>query len=312
MLSHRKAYSGWFLVAFCGTLSPSTPAKASENTRQLPEGVKRNAMQDGAKQVSMGKELLLASTRHIQSGTALTRQANQLRSIARRVPQEGPRLSKMVEELSRQGAQLKTYGAELRQRGTVLQGMGLSTMRRGYADLRGFDAKAVRPISLMAQTSEGSPKLGRAHNAAFRSTKPSLQGINLTDSKSLAVGLSGQAQNIPEGLDLHPMQLSADGRYFAYVESANGSVRLNEIHEWHLWLTDLEGRPVPGATIEVQGDMPGHVHGMPTRPRVVAKRADGRYVIQGMKFQMSGWWVMTFSAKSEAQGEDRIIYNILL
>lgn len=264
--------------------------------------------------MTMAKKLLVSSTKHIQIGTRLTKQANQLRAIAKRSEMETPKLLKMAADLAEQGTKLKTYGAELRHQGTALTRMGLTMMRAGYLDQRGLKPVDIHPISLTTETGANSnPGMGRAHNTAFRSTKPSLQGMNLPrDSKSLAIGMTSQSQNIPEGLDIHPLQLSAEGKYFGHIKNQAATLRLNEIHEWHLWLTDPEGRPVTHAQVDIQGDMPGHVHGMPTRPRVVSEKAPGQYVIGGMKFQMRGWWVMTFRIKTQDYGEDRITYNILL
>jgi hypothetical protein len=68
---------------------------------------------------------------------------------------------------------------------------------------------------------------------------------------------------------------------------------VGRIHTWRLMLRSARGAPVTGATIRVDGDMPAHGHGLPTRPRVVA-RGGGRYDVQGMKFQMGGHWYVSF------------------
>jgi hypothetical protein len=37
--------------------------------------------------------------------------------------------------------------------------------------------------------------------------------------------------------------------------------------------------------------MPAHGHGMPTRPEVTADLGDGDYRVEGMAFQMGGYWI---------------------
>ena len=44
------------------------------------------------------------------------------------------------------------------------------------------------------------------------------------------------------------------------------------------------------AAITVDGGMPQHGHGFPTRPRVTRDLDDGTYLLEGMKFSMTGWW----------------------
>ncbi len=65
------------------------------------------------------------------------------------------------------------------------------------------------------------------------------------------------------------------------------------MHRSRLLVSDLDGAPVQGATILVAGHMPGHVHGLPTQPRVTQELAPG-VLVEGLKFQMEGWWVMEF------------------
>ena len=64
---------------------------------------------------------------------------------------------------------------------------------------------------------------------------------------------------------------------------------VNVLHAWRVELRDGVGEPVAGASIAVDGDMPAHGHGMPTRPRA-RELGGGSYALEGMKFQMGGEW----------------------
>ena len=46
--------------------------------------------------------------------------------------------------------------------------------------------------------------------------------------------------------------------------------------------------------------MPQHGHGLPTRPQVTRELADGTYLIEGMKFSMTGWWEIKLAIDSPA------------
>lgn len=64
-------------------------------------------------------------------------------------------------------------------------------------------------------------------------------------------------------------------------------------------------------TIKVDGDMPQHGHGLPTSPRVTKYLGNGDYLIDGMKFQMGGWWLMDLTITADTQ-IDAVHFNMLL
>jgi hypothetical protein len=57
--------------------------------------------------------------------------------------------------------------------------------------------------------------------------------------------------------------------------------------------------------------MPEHGHGLPTEPEVNDETAPGVYLVEGMKFSMPGWWVVTFHVKS-GSSEDSVTFNLRL
>jgi hypothetical protein len=57
--------------------------------------------------------------------------------------------------------------------------------------------------------------------------------------------------------------------------------------------------------------MPGHGHGLPTQPAVTQKLGNGDYVVEGMKFQMTGWWYVDFGVTG-SKGSDTIRFNFIL
>jgi hypothetical protein len=57
--------------------------------------------------------------------------------------------------------------------------------------------------------------------------------------------------------------------------------------------------------------MPQHGHGLPTSPQVTQNLGNGDYLVEGMKFQMPGWWEVRFSISAGAQ-TDTITFNLTL
>jgi hypothetical protein len=76
-------------------------------------------------------------------------------------------------------------------------------------------------------------------------------------------------------------------------------------------VVDAAGRPVEAAAITIDGGMPQHGHGLPTRPRVTRGLGDGVYEIEGVRFNMGGWWEFTVAITAPA-GSDRVTFNLAL
>jgi hypothetical protein len=136
------------------------------------------------------------------------------------------------------------------------------------------------------------------------------------DDMTLAMP-SMTGQTAPEELNISTFQVSRDLHFFAHIEpvsqnnSAHGSLPLNSIHQWQLFVTDGNGAPVSNAQIAFAGHMPGHAHGLPTLPRVVEETSPGVYLVDGVKFQMKGWWVIEFSVQS-GDKTDSLVFNLSL
>jgi hypothetical protein len=96
----------------------------------------------------------------------------------------------------------------------------------------------------------------------------------------------------PGNLDLASERLTEQGAFRVSYKSDSTPVPVHRLHTWTVHVATADGRPVTDASLKVDGDMPGHGHGMPTRPRVTRSLGDGNYLVEGMKFQMGGWWVM--------------------
>jgi hypothetical protein len=84
--------------------------------------------------------------------------------------------------------------------------------------------------------------------------------------------------------------VSAQGEFVLRIESTLQPIEINRMHRWLLDIRTADGLPVEDAEIEVSGGMPAHDHGLPTRPRITGRAADGRYVLGGVRFHMRGTW----------------------
>ena len=101
---------------------------------------------------------------------------------------------------------------------------------------------------------------------------------------------------------------SAAGRYVATLEPAK-PLRPRQMQTVRVTVRDAEGRAIDGAQISVDGGMPQHGHGLPTRPRVTRAFGDGIYEIEGVRFNMGGWWEFKL-AIAGAHGADTVTFNL--
>ncbi len=103
---------------------------------------------------------------------------------------------------------------------------------------------------------------------------------------------------------------SALGAWVATI-SVDAPLRTGKLQTVRLAVRDTAGAPVRGARIAVDGGMPQHGHGLPTQPRVTAELADGVYVVEGLRFNMGGWWELKFTIE-RAGSSDRVTFNVRL
>jgi hypothetical protein len=115
----------------------------------------------------------------------------------------------------------------------------------------------------------------------------------------------------PADPDLSRSKATKKGVFLASVEPEAGSFRQGELHSWVLTVKKPDGTPVEDASIVVDGGMPDHNHGLPTSPQATAHLGEGRYRVEGVKFNMGGWWVLRFAISSPA-GADEAVFNLTL
>ena len=113
----------------------------------------------------------------------------------------------------------------------------------------------------------------------------------------------------PKDLDTSTMKVTANNAFTVMYKSTSGHIRINRIHSWELTIKDADGQPVNDAMVTVVGDMPEHGHGLPTQPEIIKIGTGGLYRVDGMKFTMPGWWVVTVSVMVNGV-HDSVSFNL--
>ena len=115
----------------------------------------------------------------------------------------------------------------------------------------------------------------------------------------------------PQDLDYSRTRTSEAALYRATIRPQGDSIPQGKLQRWTLHLEAATGSPIDSATIAVDGGMPQHGHGLPTKPRVTRALGNGDHLVEGMKFNMGGWWVVKFRVAA-APGQDSVVFNLKL
>jgi hypothetical protein len=100
-------------------------------------------------------------------------------------------------------------------------------------------------------------------------------------------------------------------RQFTATLQPDQPLRPRRMHTVRVVIADAAGVPVDGATIQIDGGMPQHGHGLPTRPRVTRALGNGLYEIEGVRFNMGGWWEFRLAINAPS-GSDVVTFNLAL
>ena len=102
--------------------------------------------------------------------------------------------------------------------------------------------------------------------------------------------------------------VSENSQFRVSYSSKQEPIPLNQIHPWVLHVENLAGQPVEKAVITIDGGMPAHNHGLPTEP-VATELANGEYLVEGIKFSMTGLWEMWFYIQTDTV-TDRVRFEL--
>lgn len=126
-----------------------------------------------------------------------------------------------------------------------------------------------------------------------------------------ALATTAGCMSPPKDLDLALTRPTVESKYVVTLQPPVKPAAINELHAWQVKVASPAGVPVTGARIQVDGGMPQHGHGLPTRPQVTRELPDGGYLIEGMKFSMTGWWEIKLAIDSPI-GADRVTFNTVV
>jgi hypothetical protein len=139
--------------------------------------------------------------------------------------------------------------------------------------------------------------------------------LSLTAASAIAIALVTGCMLFarpPKNLDYSRTRLSDGGHYRGTIRPQGDTIPQGKLHSWTLHLEAPDGSPVKVEQVAIYGGMPQHGHGLPTKPRVTRRTPEGDLVVDGMKFNMGGWWVVTFRVTAPDAAPDSLTFNVRL
>jgi hypothetical protein len=134
--------------------------------------------------------------------------------------------------------------------------------------------------------------------------------ISITLTLAAATAIAG-CMSAPSDLDVSLSRPTDDSKFVVTLQPPATPAAINQLHTWQVRLASPAGAPIAHARIKVDGGMPQHGHGLPTRPQVTQELSDGIYLIEGMKFSMTGWWEIKLAIESP-EGSDKVTFNTVV
>lgn len=116
---------------------------------------------------------------------------------------------------------------------------------------------------------------------------------------------------VPDDLDLSMVRMSEDGLYRAELSPEVMPIAVGQMHAWEVTIQTADGAPMNQGAFAISGGMPQHGHGLPTTPQITKNFGEGRYAIEGVKFNMDGWWTFEIAIDGTA-GADVVTFNLIL
>ena len=125
-----------------------------------------------------------------------------------------------------------------------------------------------------------------------------------------ALALAG-CMTPPADLNVDLKRPTEQSKYVVTLQPPAAAPAINQIHSWQVLVASPAGAPVSQARIAVDGGMPQHGHGLPTKPLVRRELADGTYLMEGMQFSMTGWWEIKLALQTP-EGPDKVTFNVVV
>jgi hypothetical protein len=131
----------------------------------------------------------------------------------------------------------------------------------------------------------------------------------LAGGQALMMATTGSKRPADAEFGLGPRM--SENRMYTVMLMPAEPLRVRRMQSLTVVITDASMHPIDNAQITIDGGMPQHGHGLPTQPRVTSNTGGGVYEIEGVRFNMGGWWEFKLWITTPA-GRDLVTFNLSL
>lgn len=172
-------------------------------------------------------------------------------------------------------------------------------------------APPANEMETMSDTKMEDMNVGEMENMADDAGDGEMADMEMEGMTDGEMDNMDMSDEIPADLDTSFSRPTEQGLYQVTISSELEPLNLNEIHNWTIHIETPDGTAVENAEIKVNGEMPVHQHGFPTTPQVTENLGNGDYKLEGVKFNMAGWWEIRLDISADGQS-DSVTFNIIL
>jgi hypothetical protein len=176
---------------------------------------------------------------------------------------------------------------------------------------------AAMLLALIPFSAEAQMKAGSGHGSAHGdSKKPAMTGDKMHSGHGGGKThhdhqVTSMPKKMPKHLEVATAKASEHAKFNVDMTSQLNPVAINKIHNWVVQIRKPDGEPVADAKVHISGGMPMHGHSLATSPRVTKYLGDGKYLIEGVRFNMPGWWELKLMIKG-GHHKDNVTFNLIL
>jgi YtkA-like len=106
--------------------------------------------------------------------------------------------------------------------------------------------------------------------------------------------------------------VSKRGYFVVSLESKSTPIVSGVTHDWVVTVMDANRAKVRDCSIVFDGEMPAHGHGLPTAPRITRELLPGSYLLEGVRFSMSGHWRLSVAVDRCGAHRDTAYFDLNL
>jgi hypothetical protein len=117
------------------------------------------------------------------------------------------------------------------------------------------------------------------------------------------------AGSAPSPLGARVERTGESGLYRVAIAPEGGAIPLREMHAWVVEVATATGEPFAPERLAFDGGMPQHGHGLPSAPRVTRSLGTGRFLVEGVKFNMGGDWTLRVEVVGPS-GADVAVFHV--